>query len=404
MGTRLLTVAAVLAVTLACVRPSDEYEVHLFSQGATLDAIQAPPEPMGGRLEWARFRMHGTDLGLGVTGLFGDMPRVDGTSFVVGGAELGYPANEGYDAGWWLAAPGPDAGAGEDACFTRAGDPGLPLISEYVDVGDHIALTASDGTVVRLERDPAVHPNPSGESWYAGYGWTLQPVVQGHSALPDTWRSDASWGLSFPGTVLPEESTMGAIPYPVTGAVIRTPSPVEGLRVGDVTVRAPHHGYSSGGRWIGDDFEDPVEVPGPWTEPVTLQWTPSATGEPLTIALRLLGPGDEGPCGCADDCDVGFSCELGRCRADRGAAGASLGELVCTVADDGLFVLEPDQLETLDAWVDPTATRGAALFVSRIVEGTVEVPDVLTFNRKRVTITPVRTRTADVVVTRVTWP
>ena len=69
---------------LGCFRPSDTYDVHLWGEGTELDEVLPDPEPMGGQIEYARMRMWGTNLGHGLTGLYGDSPRADGTSITVG--------------------------------------------------------------------------------------------------------------------------------------------------------------------------------------------------------------------------------------------------------------------------------------------------------------------------------
>ena len=81
-----------------------------------------------------------------------------------------------------------------------------------------------------------------------------------------------------------------------------------------------------------------------------------------------------------------------------------LGELACTVADDGAFSLTPGMLATLDGNIDDNERAGVVLAMARLSEGTVELEDALTFNGKRVSITPARTRVADITWTRVSMP
>ena len=81
-----------------------------------------------------------------------------------------------------------------------------------------------------------------------------------------------------------------------------------------------------------------------------------------------------------------------------------LGELTCTVADDGEFTFQPDHLETLDGWVSPNDVAGAVLAAARITEGTADVEDALTFNGKRVELSPVRSRLTDLLYTRLEAP
>ena len=399
-----MTGALLLLTALGCIRPSDDYPVQIYGAGTALDEVLPDPEPMGGTIEYTRMRLWGSNLGHGLSGLYGDSPRADGTSFTVGYAYFGYPADPGFDRNSSFLSPGPPVDGSEDLCMTRLVTSGYLGITEYVDVGDHIALSRDGGSVV-LERDPSVHHRPAGESWFAGYGGRLGAVVTGHDYLPDTWRGDATWDIRFPGTVSPPDSTMGSVPYPLTEGSIRFPADVSGVSLDGVEVRAPHHEYDDEGVW-DPEVEDDVRYPGPWTGPVTVSWEPSDDGQPVTIVVRYLGVGEEEACDCNWDCSAGFTCDeqLGACLPDEGSGWVPEGELVCTVADDGEFVLEPSRLDILDTWVDPTAVHGRVLGVARISEGTVEVADALTFNDKRVVLTPVRTRVSDVLWTRLEAP
>ncbi|MDP6931798.1 MAG: hypothetical protein QGG40_02735 [Myxococcota bacterium] len=393
-----------LGLLTGCIRPSDTYEVDLYGAGTELDAVLPAPEPMGGVIEYTRMRLWGTNLGHGLSGLYGDAPRADGTGFTIANAYFGYPRDPGFDRNSSFLTRGPDADSGEDACVTRTVTTGYFGFSEYVDVGDHIALTAEDGARIVLERDPSVHPRPAGASWYSSYGGTLRPDIQDHDHLDPTWRSDETWNFSFPGTVMPPESTMGAIPYPLTDAQLQAPPSIDDLAVGGETVRAPHHYYDDKGEWVGYDVFDDVRYAGPWTEAMDVTWTPSEEGTPLTLSIRYLGVGEEYACSCSADCDDGFSCIDGSCYGDDGAGWVVLGELTCTVADDGKFTFRPSHLETLDGWVSPGDIAGAVLAAARITEGTAEVEDALTFNGKRVPLSPVRTRLTDLLYTRLEAP
>jgi hypothetical protein len=373
----------------SCIRPSDDYDVSLSGAGTELQAIEPAPTPMGGRIELVRYQLLGTNLGHGVTGLYGDSPRADGTAFVIGDAQFGYPASTGFDRDSPFLSRGPTQA---DTCFTRAIPSGGQGFSEYVDVGDHISLSTPGQVQVRLNRDPSAHPRPAGESWYVGYGGTLLPALTDHEDLPDTWRPEASWNIGFPGTVAPSEATFGAVPFPLTSAVMNLPPSLDGLAIGGELVRAPAHG------------RDDVRYPGPWKAPMELSWTPSASQADLTLSIRLHGTASEGACGCAADCGAGFGCESGQCMGKDGANSVVLGELVCTLSDDGAHTLAPAALGALWKWVSADQVAGVTLSVARINEGTVFIPDVLTWNGKRVGINPIRVRASDIVLTRLEAP
>jgi len=380
---------------LSCIRPSDEYDVRLHSLGVPLDEVQDTAEPMGGRIELARYRLWGSNLGHGVTGFFGDEPRADGTEFAIGSAMFGFPKDPTFDRNSAFVDPGPKVEAGSDACAMRLGSNDDITFSEYIDVGDEVSFSHAEGERFRLARDPSFHPRPAGESWYVGYGGTLEPVIQDHADHPGNWRPGGLFDLSFPGTVLPPESTVGAVPYPLSAGSIGFPSETVGLAIGGEPVRAPQH---------GEDGDDDVRFEGPWQAPMVLSWEPSASRAPLTITVRYLGEGVESECGCSADCGAGFTCELdtgsanGVCVGDEGAGWVVLGELTCTVEDDGEFVLQPADMAALNAQASPD---NAVLLVSRISESKLDsVADARTPNGLRVPISPVRVRVVDTIVTR----
>jgi hypothetical protein len=354
---------------------------------------------MGGQIEMARLRYWGSNLGDGLTGMYGDAPFADGSERVMGYAFFAYPKDIAFDRISNFLSPGPPPSQ-SDTCLHRTTISGYYAFSEMVDVGDAITLTAEDGTRIVMERDPSVHHRPAGESWYVGYSTGLLPVLQGNRYLPDNWRNGETLALAFPGTLVPPDSTLGAIPYPVDWGTFTFPSPVEELALDGIPVRAPHDGYDEDGSWTGQD--DDVRYRGPWSGPVAITWSPSARGEAVTLALRYLGRGDEGACASGVDCEEGFSCEEGACRADEGSGLDVVGEFVCTLVDDGEYLLDPADLSELEAHIDPGTIRGAVLAVGRVFEGQLTVPDALTWTGGRVPLSPVRTRALDLLYTRLT--
>lgn len=387
-----------LMLLVACDRPTDEYPVRLHGAGTQLEDIQSAPSAMSGRVEIVRFRLWGSNLGYGLTGVFGDSPRADGMGFVMGAAHFGYPAVTAYDRASAFLSPGP---ATTDTCVVRGPTPDAGPV-EYVDVGDRVRFSSPVATHISLERDPPAHPRPSGESWYVGYGYQLLPDVQGHPDLPDTWTPGATWSVSFPGTVVPAESTVGAVPYPLANATIQIPEPITGVAVNGAAVRPPNHGYSRLGEWTGED--DDVRFTGPFAEPMSVTWTPSVSQGSVTLVVRLLGAQSEGDCDCLADCDEGFFCESGQCVGADGSSANVLAELACDAEDDGEFVIAPEELAGVWTMVDWTDIRGATLSVARMNEAQATIQDVLTWNGKRVSAEPVRVRAMDVLVTRLERP
>jgi hypothetical protein len=384
---------------VACERPSNDYAVRLHGAGTQLSDIEASPTEMGGRIEVARTRLWGSNLGYGMTGLYGDSPRADGMDFVVGSAVFGYPATSVFDRVSAFLSPGPFT---NDTCVVRGPPRTDAGPTEYVDVGDRVRLSTPGQTQISLERDPPVHPRPAGESWSVSYGSQLLPVIQGHPDLPDTWTSGASWSVTFPGTLVPQEATLGAIPYPLTEGLMHLPAVLEGVAVGGVPVRAPKHGYARDGTWTGED--DDVRFAGPFVEPMSVNWTPSRSSGDVTMVVRLHGFGREEACSCAADCGAGFSCQQGACMGEDGAGWVVLAEVACTAADDGEFIIQPEEFAGVWATVDWPDIAGATLLVARSNASTLFVPDVLTWNGKRVGISPVRVRASDILVTRLDLP
>ncbi len=218
--------------------------------------------------------------------------------------------------------------------------------------------------------------------------------------------------MSFPGSIQAPEATIGAIPAPFTGS-LAFPHPITGLRVNGDVVRPPHHGYDTDGVYVGEDVVDDVRFTGPWAGDTTITWEPSSSAQAVTVSVRLLASGLETPCDGCTSCDPGFHCEAEDsedpdsprwCTADEGSSWLSAGEVTCTVPDTGEFTLTREHLELLLLAVPPYNVNGAVLTVGRRLEGTLFVPDALTYNGKRAPLNGVRTRTSDTIVTRLDAP
>ncbi len=392
----MLLLTAILALT-GCYRPTDSYNVAIYGQGTTLDEVLPAPEPMGGLVEVSRVRLWGDNLGMAFVG-GDDRPRSDGREFVYANAAFGYPINGTWARGSFMLAPGPDI-ADQPACVTLVDVDITPGPSaEYVDVGDHLLLSEPTGASLRIPRTPAVHPRPAGESFYAGYGGTPMPY-RGRTDEAPTWFAGEVVSLSFPGTVGAPEATHGFVPR--AGEVqMRFPDALQGVTVGGVEVGVPGP--------EGSRFE------GPWQEgglPIT--WDPAPLGDPVTLSVRYLASSVEIPCDGCTDCGDGFSCEPEDpedassqhwCTADEGNSWLVLGETTCTVPDSGAFTLTAEHVATLSRSVPPYYVDGAVLTISRRVDSTIDMPDAMTFNGKRIPITPARTRASDVIFTRIGKP
>ena len=370
--------------TLSCNRPSSNYEVSLVGQETTLDSIQAPAEPMSGLIEYARFRLYGKALGHGFTGLYGDTPYASGSSFVIGMGSAAYPPSPSFDRTSSLFSKGP---AQEDSCYVIMGPRSEPWSMEYIDLGDTISLTGPD-FALDLPRDPTIYPTPAGETWYIGYGNQLKPVLTSYPHGSDTWPSTAATlEASFPGTLPPEDTMVGAIPSPGSGS-LSIPQPLNSVRINGLELN-----------------EAAQQFKGPWTEQMLLSWLPSTPSADLTLSIRAIQRGEaQGSCVCDDDCSSGLSCNEGSCYAIHGSSDAQVGELVCSLKDDGEYSLSPSQVSDFLNAVQ-TDSVGYLLVIGRMAEDQIsQVPDTLTHNGKRLSTAPIRTRGIDAIITRLEAP
>jgi hypothetical protein len=375
-----------LLLITGCTRPTADYPVQVHADGTSLEDIQSSPTAMGGLIEYSRTRLFGSNLGLGMTGLYGDQPRADGDQFILGTASFSYPADPSYDNVSALVTLGPPK---VDSCHIVMGPRSSPGSVEYVDVGDTVRLKGGS-LDVRLARDPVIYPRPAGKAWYVEYGAKLEPVLTDYSNGNDNWRSEATLSVTFPGGLPPQYATVGAIPFPLQDGSMTLPPDILDLTVQGEIVRAPLHG----------EEDDPVRFAGPWASPMELTWTAADSPQNLTIAIRAVASIPEGNCICDDDCGAGFSCVESTCFGDDGSSAKQLGELVCTVADDGSFTLSPDDVKSFASQLNDADWAGSILVVSRINQGTITVPDVLTFNGKRISTGTIRTRAIDSIYTR----
>ena len=410
-----MRISALLAVLVlsGCYRETAEYDVRIYGQGTSLDQVLPEADDMSGLIELTRVRMWGTNLGMSMFGGT-DAPRSDGLEFVYPYAAFGYPANSSWARGSLVLPPG-GVVVDTPSCTTLIDvdfSPGPS--SEYVDVGDQILLTAEDGSVTSLPRDPAVHPRPAGESWYVAYGAKPIPYyARDNPNFVPNWRPGQEVSVSFPGSVPAPEATIGSIPIPGEGTM-RYPAELAGVLVNGEAVRAPHHGYDDDGVWVSDLLDDDVRFDGPWNgDGMTVEWDSLNNGDSITISIRYLSSGIETLCDGCTECADGFSCEpedpdddnsARYCTAAEGSSWLVAGDVSCTVPDTGEFTLTTKHLEMLDLYVPPYYVDGALLTVSRKAEGTIEVPDVRTFNGKRVKSSPVRTRATDLIITRLDAP
>ena len=364
---------------LSCSRPSAIYEVGVFGEGSTITDVQSPPQEKSGIVEFGSYRIFGSELGLGFTGMYADIPDSSGTAFVMGQGVFAYPPDESFDRISTMITTGPTK---LDSCMKIISPRVEPSSVEYVDVGDSILLQSED-ILVSLPREPKTYPRPAGESWFVGYGYELLPRLENYSHKSDTWSEEPQEiQLSFKGGLPPKEATVGAIPFPFQ-STIQLPESLKELTINDQNI---------------DEFATTfvVEEDGD----ISLNWNPASESSPLTISIRALGEGEPiGNCTCNDDCGVGMICSEKSCYVEKGATDDQKGELVCTLKDDGDFLLESKVIQDFQNALGKD-TLGYLLVISRMKTGNLDVPDVYSHNGKKIPSSKVRWRTMDNILTR----
>ena len=278
---------------LSCSRPSAVYEVGVFGEGSTIADVQSPPQEKSGLVEFGRYRIFGSELGLGFTGMYADIPDSSGTSFVMGQGVFAYPPDESFDRISTMVTTGPIK---LDSCMTIVSSRVEPSSVEYVDVGDSIVLQ-NDDIFVSLPREPKTYPRPAGESWFVGYGYELLPMLKNYTHKSDTWSEEPQeLQLSFMGGLPPKEATVGAIPFPYQSS-IQLPESLMGLKINDQNLD------ESSTTFVVEEDGD-----------LHLNWGTVSQSSPITISLRALGRGETvGNCTCDDDCGTGMICSEKSC-------------------------------------------------------------------------------------------
>ena len=214
---------------LSCSRPSAVYDVGILGEGSTIADVQSPPQEKSGLVGICRYRIFGSELGLGFTGMYADIPDSSGTSFVMGQGIFAYPPDESFDRISTMITTGPTK---MDSCMKIVSSRVEPSSVEYIDVGDAIVLQNED-IFVSLPREPKTYPRPAGESWFVGYGYELLPVLENYTHKSDTWSEEPQdVQLSFMGGLPPKEATVGAIPFPFE-STIQLPESLQDVKIND---------------------------------------------------------------------------------------------------------------------------------------------------------------------------
>ena len=156
---------------LSCSRPSAVYDVGIFGEGSTIADIQSPPQEKSGLVESGRYRIFGSELGLGFTGMYADVPDSSGTSFVMGQGIFAYPPDESSDRISTMISTGPTK---MDSCMKIVLLGSNLLLLSILMLA--MPLFSKMRIFISLPREPKTYPRPAGESWFVGYGYELLSV------------------------------------------------------------------------------------------------------------------------------------------------------------------------------------------------------------------------------------
>ena len=379
MTPKLLLAALLLC---GCLRPSSEVDVALEQQGTALHQIDTSFAAYSGLIEVARIQFWGEHLGAGFSAVDDELPYVDGQTRLFSQAMFSAPATTSFARGSSFTSIGPRS---PHVCQTRTRAPTGPYALDAVDVGDALTLSHAE-TSWSLARTPATYPRPAGEVWDISYGGGPSMNVEDTTAPALPW-SGSDWSWEAPGTVLPPEAVIGSIPQPIGAQAVPVAQPLPTVTLNDQAIT------SSSTR-----FE------GPWQQPLNIRWATDEVSTPLTLTLRLHSWGAEHACENTSECGDGATCDQGWCVGDEGSSWNILGELVCTLENNGSFRLRPVDVESLVDWYHPDDIIGATLMIARTQEHTSTIADVLTFNGLRSPSAPVLLRTTQAVLTRLEAP
>ncbi len=197
------------------------------------------PEPRGGLVDAVLMQLKGTNLDLGVTGLFnsnGSFTQHGSEPFesVLSFAYFFSPAINAADEWQFVSPKGPDL---NEACFIQINNRGPLGAFTTVDVGDRLTFSnnaedPSDLTRLELLRDPQSYPlnTTSVSITYSA----LDIFNPGFPGYPSNWAFGEEVAMHFDGGLPPDGTPIASIPRPSDAADARADK-----EAGDPTLWSP---------------------------------------------------------------------------------------------------------------------------------------------------------------------
>lgn len=303
-GLTLLTCGSLLLGS--CGYNTGEAGVKPVSVGYDPGELFPGPEPRGGLVDAVLMQLKGTNLDLGVTGLFGSSG-----SFTQHGSEpfesvlsFAYffsPAIDAADEWQFVSPKGPDM---NEACFVQINNRGPLGAFTTVDVGDSLLFSnnaddPADLTRLELQRDPQNYPLNTTQVTIT-YS-ALDIFNPGFPGYPANWTFGEEVTMHFDGGLPPEGTPIASIPRPSDAADPRaekeagdpslwSPQDLTGVRVSNRDSVTNHATEA-----VAMVYAPAAPLPSPLGNDRVLHVTWDAPPEAerfsqVTMTLKLLGP------------------------------------------------------------------------------------------------------------------
>lgn len=323
---RLLALGALGLLGTSCGYNTGVSDVKPVGVGYEPGDLFPGPEARGGLIDAVLLQLKGTQLDLGVTGLFFSTgaftdPQVDLFNSVLSFGYFFSPAIISADEWQFISPKGPDI---EEACFVQI-QSGGPLGSfTTVDVGERVSLSNPGGegvgsTRLELLRNPQTYPtNTTRVSISYSATEVFRPATLG---FPGNWSFGQDVDMHFDGGLPPANTPVASIPRPSDAE-----DPGADKEAGDPSIFSPDDlglvevtnlANPEEADWVamryspGNNLPDPTGNDGElhfrWAEPT------SDGPSQITIGLKFLGADepylidDENFCDAAEPVEGGIA-------------------------------------------------------------------------------------------------